>query len=512
VIIRGLSSQSPGRCFAIPEQPGLEPFSKLLVFLAIFVAILLGAPRGVAQEARKSWSIGGQIGENFWLTEYQKTKIGFGAEVAVKYRLSRPASLSFVTGFDILKAEEPGIRRLPGYLRLTAFPASLIATIYVWPAKSLSPYFYAGAGALFFFRSDAAGTYYPDEKVQASYLFPLGLGVEVFTSEHISLTGDLGYRIIQDNVDLIDKQGMDSYMKVQLGFVYHFGLSGSEDEDEDGLTYDQERLYGTDPYNPDTDGDGLKDGEEIYKYRTDPLNPDTDGDGISDGDEVLTNRTDPKKSDTDDDGLTDGEEVLTYHTDPLRADTDGDGLSDGDEVKKYHTNPLKGDTDSDGLSDSDELLKYHTDPSNPDTDGGGVKDGDEIKGGTNPNSAKDDFVVEGLTLARGKTVILEGVVFLPGNDRFIGESPSALEALFITLAANPDLKIEIIGYRDYAGTPQFNDALSLRRAQTVKYWLVERGIKEGRLAVSRNPNKPLDPFAGTAADRALYRRMELKVQ
>jgi outer membrane protein OmpA-like peptidoglycan-associated protein len=491
---------------------GFRPLGKLLASVAVFAAILLGPLRGMAQEARKSWSLGTQIGENFWLTDYQKTKIGFGAEVAVKYRLSRPVSLSFITGFDILKAEEPGIRRLPGYLRLTAFPASLIATIYLWPAKSLSPYFYAGAGALFFFRSDAAGTYYPNERIQASYLFPLGLGVEVFTSEQISLTGDLGYRIIQDNVDLIGKQGIDSYLKVQLGLVYHFGLSGSEDEDEDGLTYDQERLYGTDPYNPDTDGDGLKDGEEIYKYRTDPLNPDTDGDGISDGDEVLVYRTDPKKSDTDDDGLNDGEEVLTYHTDPLRADTDGDGLSDGDEVKKYHTNPLKIDTDGDGLSDSDELFKYHTDPLQLDTDGGGVKDGDEIKGGTNPNSAKDDFAVEGLPLTRGKTVILEGVVFLPGNDRLIGESPGALESLFITLAANPDFKIEIIGYRDYAGTDQYNNALSLHRAQTVKNWLVERGIKDDRISISSNPNKPLGPIGGTAADRALYKRMELKLK
>ena len=36
--------------------------------------------------------------------------------------------------------------------------------------------------------------------------------------------------------------------------------------------------------NPDTDGDGSNDGEEV-KRGTDPLNPDIDGDGILDGED-----------------------------------------------------------------------------------------------------------------------------------------------------------------------------------------------------------------------------------
>ena len=47
--------------------------------------------------------------------------------------------------------------------------------------------------------------------------------------------------------------------------------------------------------NPDTDGDQLKDGEEVITYLTDPLKPDTDSDGLSDGEEVVTheNKSDP---------------------------------------------------------------------------------------------------------------------------------------------------------------------------------------------------------------------------
>ena len=65
-----------------------------------------------------------------------------------------------------------------------------------------------------------------------------------------------------------------------------------EDPDHDGLTNLQEFQNGTDPHNPDTDGDGLTDGDEVFKYHTNPLLPDTDGDGIPDGVEIQTG-TDP---------------------------------------------------------------------------------------------------------------------------------------------------------------------------------------------------------------------------
>jgi len=58
------------------------------------------------------------------------------------------------------------------------------------------------------------------------------------------------------------------------------------DVDGDGLSSEQEMQYGTDSENPDTDGDGLFDGEEVRAFGTDPLKSDTDGDGFLDGAEV----------------------------------------------------------------------------------------------------------------------------------------------------------------------------------------------------------------------------------
>lgn len=81
------------------------------------------------------------------------------------------------------------------------------------------------------------------------------------------------------------------------------------DSDKDGLDDAREKELGTNPNNPDTDGDGLTDGQEVLVYHTNPLKADTDGDGLSDADEVLIWKTDPLNPDTDGDGYPDGEEV-----------------------------------------------------------------------------------------------------------------------------------------------------------------------------------------------------------
>ncbi|MEK9138355.1 MAG: OmpA family protein, partial [Bacteroidota bacterium] len=51
-------------------------------------------------------------------------------------------------------------------------------------------------------------------------------------------------------------------------------------------------------------------------------------------DEVTKHRTDALKADTDGDGLKDGEEVGRHKTDPLKADTDAGTVNDGTEVAR----------------------------------------------------------------------------------------------------------------------------------------------------------------------------------
>jgi hypothetical protein len=82
--------------------------------------------------------------------------------------------------------------------------------------------------------------------------------------------------------------GIPDDWKVAHGLDPNDPYVAMQDPDHDGLTNLEEYQQGTDPNNPDTDGDGLSDGDEVHVYHTNPLLWDTDGDGISDGVEVRT--------------------------------------------------------------------------------------------------------------------------------------------------------------------------------------------------------------------------------
>lgn len=63
-------------------------------------------------------------------------------------------------------------------------------------------------------------------------------------------------------------------------------LTSPGDRDFDGLNASREEHFKSDDRNPDSDGDGLNDGDEVDIWRTDPADADTDGDSFSDGTEV----------------------------------------------------------------------------------------------------------------------------------------------------------------------------------------------------------------------------------
>lgn len=79
----------------------------------------------------------------------------------------------------------------------------------------------------------------------------------------------------------------------------------------------------------DLDGDGI-DNETELGFGLDMEDPDTDGDTLTDGEEVFTFGTDPRLRDTDGDGFDDDVEI-DFGTDPTDAgsfppDADGDGI------------------------------------------------------------------------------------------------------------------------------------------------------------------------------------------
>ncbi|CAI1493846.1 putative Calcium-binding protein [Thermococcus nautili] len=161
----------------------------------------------------------------------------------------------------------------------------------------------------------------------------------------------------------------------------------------------------TNPLSPDTDGDGLSDGEEVnfeYAYffanitetritHLNPANPDTDGDGLLDSIDVVpvvpegvtevyrSSTGSSSAQDLDSDGIIEGDSCAYFQ------DCDGDGISDNAEVTWWHTDMRKPDTDGDGLTDFEEI-SIRTDPTKPDTDGDGFSDFVEWKEGTDPTN------------------------------------------------------------------------------------------------------------------------------
>jgi outer membrane protein OmpA-like peptidoglycan-associated protein len=399
-----------------------------------------------------------------------------------------------------------------GTYESTGIPIDLRLLITPFDAESLNPYLYLGAGVLHLGLDKApisvavqgAGgddgfyAHFPfgigtEIKLSDSWLLDVAVGADYTLSERLN-----GYKIEDFN---------DAWFNVGVGITYA-GESMNSDNDKDGLTKREELELGTDPDNPDTDGDGLKDGEEVKKYNTDPKLADTDGDGLKDGEEVLNYKTSPVKADTDGDGLNDFDEVTKHKTDPLKADTDGDGLNDGEEVNQYKTSPFKADTDGDGLNDGAEVKQHKTDPLKADTDGGSVPDGKEVENGTNPLDPSDDVapkVVE-------KELSFDNILFGFDKSKLTKESQATLDAIYDALNKYSEAKITLSGHTDSIGSENYNMKLSEKRANVAKEYLIKKGLNGNLINLEWfGESKPVVPN-NTATDRAKNRRTEVKAK
>jgi outer membrane protein OmpA-like peptidoglycan-associated protein len=91
------------------------------------------------------------------------------------------------------------------------------------------------------------------------------------------------------------------------------------------------------------------------------------------------------------------------------------------------------------------------------------------------------------------------------------ESYPYLNSLAEYLKGNSTLRFEIIGHTDLHGSDDFNDRLSLDRAQSVKNYLVKRGLDEARFSVrGAGKRQPVSPKAGSPHDE-MNRRTEFRL-
>jgi hypothetical protein len=180
--------------------------------------------------------------------------------------------------------------------------------------------------------------------------------------------------------DLLVSDGASGSVTNGMTISYHFGTGtdpANPDSDGDGLPDGWETAYGMDPLasntgdprtdaSADPDLDGLTNAQEAA-LGTDPFQPDSDGDGMDDGwesrhgfdptthNDDTARDDDDADADPDNDGLTNAEECA-WGTNPSGADEDGDGFPDGL------------DTDRDGVNDGVEIAQ-NSDPADPTDEG-----------------------------------------------------------------------------------------------------------------------------------------------
>ena len=108
---------------------------------------------------------------------------------------------------------------------------------------------------------------------------------------------------------------------------------------------------------------------------------------------------------------------------------------------------------------------------------------------------------------RREMMTLRGANFLFDKSTLTQGAKDTLQRAVRQMKENPDSRVEIEGHTDNVGTDKYNQALSERRANSVKAFLVEQGIDGNRITtIGFGETRPMSDNK-TAAGRAQNRRV-----
>ena len=202
-------------------------------------------------------------------------------------------------------------------------------------------------------------------------------------------------------------------------------------------------------------------------------------------------------------------------------DTDGDGIADKDDACPEVAGPreLNGcpDTDGDGVADKDDKCPEVAGPKEnagcpwPDTDKDGVLDKDdecpEVAGpASNKGCPEVTEEVQKTLNEYAKTILFD-----TGKATIKPQSAAVLEQIVSVLNQYPNSKFTIEGHTDSTGNKAKNLTLSQERADSVRLYLVQRGVSDTRLsAKGYGVEKPIASNKN-AKGRALNRRVEINL-
>ena len=124
---------------------------------------------------------------------------------------------------------------------------------------------------------------------------------------------------------------------------------------------------------------------------------------------------------------------------------------------------------------------------------------------------KEVYVDKYIMAVSDNILVLVGVNFAFDKSDLLPESYPVLDKAVKLLNDKPDINVEIEGYTDWIGTDAYNQQLSVERAQTVKSYLVSKGIAANRLTTVGYGKT--NPVADNQSDegRAMNRRIVFKI-
>lgn len=115
-------------------------------------------------------------------------------------------------------------------------------------------------------------------------------------------------------------------------------------------------------------------------------------------------------------------------------------------------------------------------------------------------------------IERGKNFVFENVYFDTDKAELKEASVSSLNRLSNFLSQHPHVKIQVQGHTDNVGLTAYNQTLSLRRAESVKEYLVGLGIRSERMeTLGKGDSAPLKPN-DSEENRSFNRRIEVIIQ
>ena len=337
--------------------------------------------------------------------------------------------------------------------------------------ENVVPYLFAGYGlSRFADGDDKEGAFPSGESGRTTFG---GIGVNIPLGDQLNVNLSTSYRGTAETPD--------SYNHLQhiIGLSYNFGAG---DADGDGVPDKKDEcpdIPGLKEFNgcPDTDGDGIPDTKDRCPEEagSEELQgcPDADGDAVSDIDDACPNKA--------------GKAEMNGC-----PDSDGDGVADNVD----RCPETVGDPDNQGCPWADR-------------DGDGIPDKEDacpdVAGITENNgcAAEPTDLINFINSSENRILFKASSSKLDSGDREI------LDKVIGLLSQYESASITIEGHASSDGSEAYNQKLSEKRAESVKEYLLEKGIADKRLStVGFGESKPVGNNK-TARGRADNRRVNI---